>query len=104
MEEVERVADVERHKKLMEEYNQDWLNNERRYKDKISGMNDNIYKHGMQLNSYIHSEKEPYYLKNDHDFNKRLAELKALERDYMRNDPAKVQERMRMVKYNNVAT
>jgi hypothetical protein len=101
---MERTADAERQKKLMEEFNQDWSVNERRYKDKINGMNENIYKHGMQLNSYIHNEKEPYYLKNDHDFNKRLAELKALERDFMRNDPAKVQERLRMVSCSNIAT
>jgi hypothetical protein len=103
VEEVERQADVEKHRKQMDEYNQDWLNIEKRYKDKINNMNDNIYKHGMQLNSFTQNDKDPYYLMNDNEFNKRLAELKSLERDYLKNDPTKIQERIRMVICVNIS-
>jgi hypothetical protein len=64
-------------------------------------MNNKIYNNALNLNGYIQNQSpstnknnEPYYLKNDYEFNKRLAELKAQEKEIQRKDPSGVNARL----------
>jgi len=100
MDDVNKLVETENYKKLINQYDQGWMNLEKRYKDKINQMNEKIYNHGLQLNNYLHNEKEPFYLKNDHDFNRRLAEIKANDKEAIKHDQNPLKERIRMVYYN----
>jgi hypothetical protein len=103
MEGIQRVADVEKNKKLFTDYDNMLNGREKAYKDKLSAMNDRIYNNGMKHTDFMNNEahhgirNDPFYLKNDFNFNRRLAEMKEKEKDAMRHDPSKMAERMRMV-------
>lgn len=65
-------------------------------------MNERIYDNVIKHNGYNHNSNseqtiytEPYYLKNDVEFNKRVGEMKARERDFIKKDPTLVNERLK---------
>jgi hypothetical protein len=102
---MRRQVDQEKSKVLMKEYDSMITGREKAYRDKMNAMNDKIYHHGMKHADYMNEanskvRNDPFHLMNDFDFNKRLAEMKANEREAKRNDPNNMVERVKMVKLN----
>jgi hypothetical protein len=103
MNEMARNADQEMTKKLMSDYDYALYGNERVYRDRLNAMNEKIYNHGMKHNDYLNEanskiRNDPFHLKNDFDFNRKLAEMKAYEKEAKKNDPNNMAERLRMVR------
>jgi hypothetical protein len=104
MQEMQRQAEREKSRKLMTDYDTMLDDRERAYKDKINSMNEKIYSHGMKHTNFLNNEangcrSEPFHLRNDFDFNRKMAEMKANEKDAIRNNPNHMAERRRMVNY-----
>lgn len=66
-------------------------------------MNDKIYNHGSNFADYAKNYnldsniKEPFHIKNDYEFNRQLAEIKAHEKELMKHDPKLLNERLQEV-------
>ncbi len=65
-------------------------------------MNEKIYDHASNLNEYIQNSnpnspifKDPFYVKNDYEFNRRIAEMRANERETHKKDQTLVNQRLK---------
>jgi len=95
-----RKADIKLSQKLIEEENIRIKGREMEYRNKINSMNDKIYDHGQKYTDQIklsnqHQMNELFTLRDDHQFNRRFAEMKAVDRENARRDPTKVNERLK---------
>ena len=82
-----KLKEKQKEKKEYEEYihnkmNSDiFLDSEKKYRSKISKMNDNIYKNALRYNDYLKENKNNniYNIKDDLSFNQKITELKEKE-------------------------
>jgi hypothetical protein len=100
MEEQMKKADMALAQRLIEEQNKMTLDREMEYRNKINSMNDKIYEHGQKFTDLVKVNMAPqlnelFTLKNDHQFNRKLAEMREIEREKIKKDPTKVQERLK---------
>jgi hypothetical protein len=72
------------------------------HRNKLNTINNKIYDKALQYSGYLENNlsnspkvSEPFYLKNDHEFNRRLAEMKFYEKDMQKKDLTKVNERLK---------
>lgn len=103
LDDLKKIEDDAIAQKLLDEHNKKQSERDNDYKNKLNFMNGKIYDNGLKHNGYLQNNgpnsanriNEPFQLKNDFEFNKRLAELKALDRDNLKKDPSMLQERLR---------
>ena len=86
----------------MNEYDSMITGREKAYRDKMNAMNARIYHNGMKHADYMSEANskirdDPFHLQNDFEFNRKLAEMKANEKEAIRNDPNNMAERMKLV-------
>jgi hypothetical protein len=95
-----KKADIVLSQKLIEEQNKRIFDREMEYRNKINSMNDKIYEHGQKFTDLVKVNNAPelnelFNLRDDQQFNRKLAEIKEIEREKLRKDPTKVQERLK---------
>jgi hypothetical protein len=100
MEEQMKKADIQLSQKLMEEESKRITDREMEYRNKINSMNEKIYEHGQKFTDLVKVNNSPqlnelFNLRDDHMFNRKLAEMKAVEKENAKKDPTKVQERLK---------
>ena len=98
-----KKADIKLSQKLIEEENVRLTGREMEYRNKINSMNDKIYDHGQKFTDQIKMSNQPqmnelFHLRDDHMFNRKFAEMKAVERENEKRDPTKVNERLKELK------
>jgi len=88
--------------RLIEEQNRRQTQRENDYRSKLNNMNEKIYDHAMNFNGYIQNSKsdspkfsEPFHIKNDYEFNRKVAENKAIEKENFKKDPMPINRRLR---------
>lgn len=86
--------------KLIEEQNKMTYDREMEYRNKINSMNEKIYEHGQKFTDLMNFNNSPqlnelFTLRDDHQFNRKLAEMKEIEREKIKKDPSKAQERLK---------
>lgn len=68
-------------------------------------MNNRIYNNAINHTGYMNDHSngpfpnDPFYLKNDFEFNQRLAQQRADDREHLRKDQGAVDERLKDVDY-----
>ena len=102
MGQMQKIEDGITSRKQIEERELKQKERDEDYRNKLNRMNDKIYENGINHGGYIQNNtnspiKEPFHIKNDFEFNKRLANLKANERDLMKNDQNELNDRLRKV-------
>jgi hypothetical protein len=101
MEEMKRKDDILNNQRLIEEQNKQLNDRENQYRNKITSMNDRIYNNAMKYNGFVSDGasspkmNDLYQVKNDHEFNKRLAEMRAMDKETFKRDKSLVYERLR---------
>lgn len=86
----------------MEEESKRQIDRENQYKNKLNNMNERIYNNAIKLNGYIQNSnpnsptfKEPFHIKNDYEFNRRVAEIRANDRENQKRDQTLVNLRLK---------
>lgn len=92
-------------KKLIEEQNRIQDARDMQYRNKLNNMNEKIYDNALKYSGYIQNSgdnlspkvkvNEPFFLKNDHEFNRRVAEMRLQEKENIKNDHTMINERLR---------
>jgi hypothetical protein len=72
------------------------------YRNKLNNMNEKIYNNALKFSGYIQNSgslspkvNEPFFVKNDHEFNRRVAEMKFQEKENQKKDPTSLNERLK---------
>ena len=92
-----KQAEGELNKQLMQEQERRMLEPLNRYKDRLNNMNNriygNVYKYNGILNSPI--DKEAFNAKDDFEFNRKIAEQHARDKENQRRNPEGLEERLK---------
>lgn len=99
MEEQMRKADMELSQKLFEEESKKMTVRELEHRNKINSMNEKIYRNGQKFTDLVkinnsNQLNELFTVRDDYMFNKKLAEMKANEKENAKRDLTKIQERL----------
>jgi hypothetical protein len=99
---LKKHEDILESQKMIEAEYKRQTERENEYKNKLNNMNEKIYNHALKLNGYYQNSnpnspsfKEPFYVKNDHEFNRKLAEIRANERENQKRDQTMVNQRLK---------
>jgi hypothetical protein len=97
-----KLAEDELNRQLFAEQDRRMLEPLNQYKDRLNNMNNriygNVYKYNGILNSPI--DNDAFNAKDDYEFNRRIAEQRARERDDRRRNPEGLEERLRDMEQN----
>jgi hypothetical protein len=106
IDDLKRDEERKNYNKLIEGQIRKQEERDNEYRNKLNQMNDKVYDHGLKHTGYLqnHSnsptKNEPFHVRNDHEFNRKLAEMRANEKGNLKNDQTLVQERMREMEIN----
>jgi hypothetical protein len=89
----------------MEEQNRIQDARDMQYRNKLNNMNEKIYNNALKYSGYIQNSgdpltpkvkvNEPFFVKNDHEFNRMVAEMRVQEKESIKKDPTMVNERLK---------
>lgn len=94
---MKKMEEVVKHKQMMEGQIKKQNDRDTDHRNLINNLNDKIYDRGLRYANQV-GNNDPFYVKNDYEFNKRVSEMKEKEKIAIKNDQSLVQERLRDVR------
>lgn len=98
---MKKYEDVLNNHKLIDEQIRKQDERDFYHRNKLNSINNKIYDKAIKFNDYIQNKtntpicNEPFYLKNDHEFNRRVAEIKNTEKENLKKDQTALNQRLK---------